>query len=135
MTASQQRAPRGVNPSGIPLISVGVSPGVDDVVGLDTVIEDDFARRRADNLDAEAAHYRHRAIQEERALGPGYYVDLLREMAADRAAMAQRIGTGSGTARDPASRRVRQPPSQSPVRDPQSTDRRTHQHLSHDGGR
>jgi hypothetical protein len=44
------------------------------VVG-DTIIQDDFARRRADNLDAEAAHYRHRAIQEERALGPGYYVD------------------------------------------------------------
>jgi hypothetical protein len=33
----------------------------------------------------------HRVIQEEQALGSGYYVDLLREMATDRAAMAQRI--------------------------------------------
>lgn len=135
MTASQQRAPRGVNPSVVSLDNVGVSPGIDDVVVGDTIIQDDFARRRADNLDAEAAHYRHRAIQEERALGPGYYVDLLRDMAADRAAMAQRIRTGNGTATDPARRRVRQPPSQSPVRDPQSTDRRTHQHLRHDRGR
>jgi hypothetical protein len=135
MTASQQRAPRGVNPSVVSLDNVGVSPGIDDVVVGDTIIPDDFARRRADNLDAEAAHYRHRAIQEERTLGPGYYVDLLRDMAADRAAMAQRIRTGNGTATDPARRRVPQPPSQSPVRDPQSTDRRTHQHLRHDRGR
>jgi hypothetical protein len=135
MTASQQRAQREVNPSGVPLGNVGVSPGVDDVVVLDTVIQDDFARRRADNLDAEAAHYRHRAIQEERALGPGYYVDLLRGMAADRAAMAQRIRTGNGTATDPASRRVPQPPSQAFVHNPQSTNRRTHQHLRHDRGR
>jgi hypothetical protein len=62
----------------------------------DTVINDDFARRRANNLDAEAAYYRHRAIQEEQALGPGYYVDLLREMATDRAAMAQRIRIRNG---------------------------------------
>jgi hypothetical protein len=105
------------------------------VVVFDAVIEDDFARRLADNLDAEAGHYRHRAIQ-ERALGPGYYyVDLLRDMAADRAAMAQRIRTGNGNARDPAIRRVPQPPSQSPVRNPQSTDRRTQQYLRHDSGR
>jgi hypothetical protein len=77
MTASQQRAQRGVNPSGVALGNVGVSPGVDGVVVLDTVIQDDFAHRRADDLDAEAAYYRHRAIQEERALGPGYHVDLL----------------------------------------------------------
>lgn len=62
----------------------------------DTVIDDDFARRRADNLDVEAAYYRHRAIQEEQALGSGYYVDLLREMATDRAAMAQRIRARNG---------------------------------------
>jgi hypothetical protein len=135
MTAGQQRAPRGVNPSVVSLDNVGVSPGIDDVVVGDTSIQDDFARRRADNLDAEAAHYRHRAIQEERALGPGYYVDLLRDMAADRAAMAQWIRTGNGTATDPARRHVPQPPSQSPLRDPQSTDRRTHQHLRHDRGR
>jgi hypothetical protein len=62
-------------------------------------IQDDFARRRADNLDVDAAHYRNRAIQEERALGPGYYVDLLRGMAAERAAMAQRMRTGNGATR------------------------------------
>ncbi|MGH2392148.1 MAG: hypothetical protein ACRDGH_01440 [Candidatus Limnocylindria bacterium] len=63
---------------------------------LDTVINDDLARRRADALDAEAAYYRQRAIQEEQALGPGYYVNLLRGMAAGRAAIAQRIRTRSG---------------------------------------
>jgi hypothetical protein len=47
-----------------------------------------------DDLDAEAAYYRYRAIQEEQALGPGYYVDLLRGMATERAALAQRIRTG-----------------------------------------
>jgi hypothetical protein len=46
-----------------------------------------------DDLDAEAAYYRYRAIQEEQALGPGYYVDLLRGMATERAALAQRIRT------------------------------------------
>ncbi len=100
MTASQQRAPRGVNPSVVSLDNVGVSPGIDDVGVGDTVIQNDFARRRADNLDAEAVHYRHRAIQKQRALGPGYYLDLPRDMAADRAAMAQRIPTGNGTATD-----------------------------------
>ncbi len=104
MAASQQHAQRGVDPSGVSLDNVGVSPGVDGVAVRDSVIQDDFARRRADNLDAEAAHYRHRAIQEERALGPGYYVDLLRGMAVDRAAMAQRIRTGNGAAGDPARR-------------------------------
>jgi hypothetical protein len=53
------------------------------------------ARRRADDLDAEAAYYRYRAIQEELALGPGYYVDLLRGIATNQAAMAQRIRTGN----------------------------------------
>ncbi len=127
MTASQQHAQRGVNPSGVSLDNVGISPGVDGETVLDSVIQDDFARRRADNLDTEAAHYRHRAIQEEQALGPGYYVDLLRDMAADRAAMAQRIRTGNGSAGDPARR--------APVRNPQPTDRRTHRHIRHDGGR
>jgi hypothetical protein len=62
MTASQQRAPRGVNLSVVSLDNVGVSPGIDDVVVGDTISQDDSAHRRADNLDAEAAHYRHRAI-------------------------------------------------------------------------
>ena len=69
------------------------SLGADGVVAFDTVINDDFDRRRAAALDAAAAYYSHRAIQEEQALGPGYYVDLLQRMATDRAAMAQRIRT------------------------------------------
>ena len=95
MTASQKRAQRGVKPGDVSLVSISASPGVEGVVVRDPVITDDFAHRRADSLDAEAAYYRHRAIQEEQALGPGYYVDLLREMATDRAAMAQRIRTQS----------------------------------------
>lgn len=91
MTASPKHAQRGVNPSGVSLVSISASPGVEGVVVRDTAITDDFARRRADSLDAEAAYYRHRAIQQEQAQGPGCYVDLLREMAADRAAMAQRM--------------------------------------------
>jgi hypothetical protein len=93
MTASQERAQRGSDLSGVSLVSTNASPDVDGVGLCDAVSNDNFARRRADNLDAEAAYYRHRAIQEERALGPGYYVDLLRGMATDRAAMAQRIRT------------------------------------------
>jgi hypothetical protein len=135
MTASQQRSQRGAKPSGVSLVSAGVLPGADGVVVRDTAIRDDPVHRRADELDAEAAYYRHRAIQEERALGPGYYVDLLRGMAAERAAMAQRIRTGNGTARDPARQRVPQSPSQVPVRSPQSSDRRTHRHVAHHRGR
>lgn len=69
MTASQQRAQRRVNPSGVSLVGVSVSPCADGVVVGDTVIRDDFVGGRADDLDAEAAYYRHRAIQEERVLG------------------------------------------------------------------
>jgi hypothetical protein len=96
MTASQERAQRGADPSGVSRVGISASPSADGVVVLDTAIYDDFARRRADSLDAEAAYYHRRAIQEEQALGPGYYVDLLRGMATDRAAMAQRIRTGNG---------------------------------------
>jgi hypothetical protein len=96
MTASQKRPQRRANPSDVPLVSISTSPAVEGVGVRDTVINDDFARRRANNLDAEAAYYRHRAIQEEQALGPGYYVDLFREMATDRAAMAQRIRIRDG---------------------------------------
>lgn len=135
MTASQQHSQRGVNPSGVSLVSAGVLPVADGVVVRDTAIRDDLVRRRADDLDAEAAYYRHRAIQEERALGPGYYVDLLRGMAADRAEMAQRIRTGNGAARDRARRRIPQSPSQVPVRSPQPTDRRIHRRVAHDRGR
>ena len=58
-----------------------------------TVTVDNFAGHRADALDAEAAYYRRRAIQEQQALGPGHYVDLLRAMATDLATMAHRIRT------------------------------------------
>lgn len=80
MTASQERAQRENYPSGVSLVSVS----------------DGSARCRADTLDAQAAYYRQRAIQEEQALGPGYYVDLLRAMATDRDAMAHRIRTQNG---------------------------------------
>lgn len=80
MTASHERAQRASSPSGVSLVSVSG----DSVLG------------RADDLDAEAVYYRHRAIQEEQALGPGCYVDLLRDMATDRAARAQRIRAQNG---------------------------------------
>lgn len=41
-------------------------------------------------------YYGRRTMQEEQTLGSGYHVDLLRGMAADRAAMAQRLRTGNG---------------------------------------
>jgi hypothetical protein len=97
MAASPERAERGVDPSGVSLVSINASFGAEGVVVPDTVTNDDVARRRADDLDAEAAYYRRRAIQEEQALGPGYYVDLLRGMATGRAALAQRIRTGKGS--------------------------------------
>jgi hypothetical protein len=93
MTASQQRVQRGVSPSGVSLVSISASPGVEGVVARDTVITDDFARRRADNLDAEAAYYRSPGHPTGAGPGPCYYGDLVREMATDRAAMAQRIRT------------------------------------------
>lgn len=89
MTASQNRAQPGVDPSGVSPVSIRAWPGVDGVVGRDRGIDDGHPRRRADGLDAEAKYYRHRAVQEDRALGPGYYVDLLWGVASDRAAMAQ----------------------------------------------
>jgi hypothetical protein len=135
MASSHERAQRGADLSGVSPISVDVSSGDESVVVPDAVTNEDSARRRADDLAAEAAYYRHRAIQEEQALGPGHYVDLLWSIATSQAAMAQRIRTGNGTATDLASRRVPQPPSQAFVHNPQSTNRRTHQHLRHDRGR
>jgi hypothetical protein len=75
-------------------MSFDASCGAADKVVCTPVTVGDSFRLRADELDAEAAYYRRRAIQEQQALGPGYYVDLLRAMAADRAARAQRIRTG-----------------------------------------
>ncbi|HSL07830.1 MAG TPA: hypothetical protein VK887_07600 [Pseudonocardiaceae bacterium] len=54
MTASHERAQREINPSGVPLISISASPLPDGVAVRDTVINNDFVRRRADNLNAEA---------------------------------------------------------------------------------
>jgi hypothetical protein len=112
MAAGRERAQREVDPCGVSLVSFSASSGADGAVVLDTVINDDFAHRfqayeldyvkvlaqfrRADELDAEAAYYGHRATQQERTRGPGYYVDLLRALATDRAAMSQRPRAGSG---------------------------------------
>jgi hypothetical protein len=99
MATRHERAQRRADPSGVSLISVNASSGAEGVVVLNAVTNGDSARRRADDLDAEAAYYRRRAIQEEQALGPGYYVDLLRGMATSQAAMAQRIRTGKAATR------------------------------------
>lgn len=97
MAASHDRAQREADPSGVSLFSFSASSGAEGVVVLDAVINDDFVHRfqaydlhyvkalaqfrRADELDAEAAYCDHRAS------GPGYYVDLLRGVAADRVVM------------------------------------------------
>ena len=99
MATSHKRAQRRADPSGVSFISLSASSGAEGVAVLNTVTNDDFTRRHAEDLDAEAAYYRHRANQEEQALGPGYYVDLLRDMATDRAAVAQRIRTGKAATR------------------------------------
>jgi hypothetical protein len=109
LTAGHGGAQREADLSGMSLVSFNSSSGADGVVVLDTVINNDFAHRfqayeldcvkvlaqfrRADELDAEAAYYGHRAIQEEQVRGPCYYVGLLRALATDRAAMAQRLRT------------------------------------------
>jgi hypothetical protein len=112
MATSHQRTQHRADPSGASVISVNTSSPAVGVVVPNPVTHDDPARRRAEDLDAEAAYYRRRAIQEEQALGPGHYVDLLRDMAADRAAMAQRIRTGKSSdtmsaSGDPARRCLR----------------------------
>jgi hypothetical protein len=89
MTRQQRPQPKD-DPHGASLISRDAA----QQVIVTTITIDAAARPRADELDAEAAYYRRRAIQEQQALGPGYYVDLLQAMATDRTAMAQRIRTG-----------------------------------------
>jgi hypothetical protein len=114
MATSHEHAQREADPSGISLASSSVSSGADGVAAPDTVINDDPAHRfqayeldyvkvlaqfrRADELDAEAAYYRHRAMQQEQTRGPSYFVGLLRALATDRAATAQRLRTGTGAA-------------------------------------
>lgn len=84
--ASSEHGQQRADTSSVSVLSTSDSPHCRDVL--------DKARSPADELDAEAAYYSARALQEEQALGPGYYVDLLRGMATDRAAMAQRLRTG-----------------------------------------
>jgi hypothetical protein len=109
MATSHEGAQREADLSGVSLVSFHASSGADGVVVLDMVINNDVAHRvqayeldyvkvlaqfrRADELDAEAAYYGHRAIQEKQARGPRSYVGLLRALATDRAAMAQRLRT------------------------------------------
>ena len=99
MASSHQRTQRRAEPRDVSLASIKASTDAEGVVVLDAVTNDDLIRRRADNLDAEAAYYRRRAIQEERALGPGHYVNLLRKMASHQAAMAQQLRTSKGAPR------------------------------------
>jgi hypothetical protein len=107
MTSNPERAQRGADLSGVSLVSFNIWPGADGVGVPNTAINDDFAHRfqaneldcmkvlaqfrRADELDAEAAYYGHRAMQEEQARGPGYFTGLFRALATDRATMAQRL--------------------------------------------
>jgi hypothetical protein len=111
MTTRHERARREADPSDGSLVSFSTWHGADGVVILDTSVRDDLGHRfqareleyvkvsaqfrRADELDAEAAYYAHRAMQQEQARGPSYYVGLLRALATDRAAMAQRLRTGN----------------------------------------
>ncbi|MDT7713772.1 MAG: hypothetical protein QOG46_2675 [Pseudonocardiales bacterium] len=114
METSQEPARREADSSGISLAIFGVSSGAEGVVAPDTVINDDSTHRfqadelecvkvlaqyrRADELEAEAAYYGHRAMQQEQARGPSYFVGLLRALATDRAAMAQRLRVRTGAA-------------------------------------
>lgn len=114
MATGHEHAQREADCGGISLASFSVSSGADDVGAPETVINEDFAHRfrayeldyvkvlaqfrRADELDAEAAYYGHRALQQEQARGPGYFVGLLRALATDRAAMARRLRTETGAA-------------------------------------
>jgi hypothetical protein len=121
MTVSQKRVPRGVSPSGVSLVSISASPGVEGVVARDTVIIDDFVRRRADILDAEAAYYR--PPGHPTAAGPGPW--LLRRPAPGNGYRPGRDGPADtypersnvkSVPRDPARRCRRQPLSQFPDR-------------------
>lgn len=91
MRASSEHARRKADPGNASRVSPSAWPGIEGAMIPNTVINDDFAHIRAEELDAEAEYYGRRAVQEEQALGSGYYVDLLQSMAADRAAMAQRL--------------------------------------------
>jgi hypothetical protein len=95
MATSHKRTQRKTDPRDIS--RTNAPTGAKSAVVLDAAANGELIRRRADALDADAAYYRHRAIQEERALGPGYYVDLLRKMASHQAAMAQQLRASKGT--------------------------------------
>ncbi|MBV8992357.1 MAG: hypothetical protein JO287_01325 [Pseudonocardiales bacterium] len=68
MTVSQEGAQPRADSSGVPVVSTSAFPGADGGVVVDTVVNDVFAHRRADELDAEVVYYHHRANQEEQAL-------------------------------------------------------------------
>jgi hypothetical protein len=70
MTSRPEHVQRRADPSGGSLVSVGASGGAADRVVLTRRSDGDSARRRADDLDAEAAYYRRRVIQEWQALAP-----------------------------------------------------------------
>ena len=94
MVGNHKHAQRRADPRDVSLANA--SRVAEGVALLDAAANGDLIRRRADKLDAEAAYYRHRAIQEEQALGPGHYVDLLRKMASHQAAVAQQLRTSKG---------------------------------------
>lgn len=96
MASNHQRTPRRARPPAVSLPSISTPTGTESVTVLNTVTNGDMIRRQADTLDAEAAYYRHRAIQEEQALGPGHYVDLLQKMASHQATMAQQLRASKG---------------------------------------
>jgi hypothetical protein len=121
MATSHERAQQEAGPSGVSLVSFSVWPGADGVV-IDTALHDDFVHRfqaheldsvkvlaqfrRADELDADAAYYRHRAMQQKPghwllrrpAPGPGY------RPGRDGAAATDRERSDVMSARDPARR-------------------------------
>jgi hypothetical protein len=67
-TIGQKPTQRKGHPGGGSVMSLDASCGTADNVGYTPVIVDDSLRLRAEELDAEAAYYRRRAIQEQQAL-------------------------------------------------------------------
>jgi hypothetical protein len=112
---TRQKPPQ---PKDDPSSAALISGGAAQQVVVTTITVDAAARHRADELDAEAAYYRRRAIQEQQALGSGYYVDLLRAMGLT----GPRWPSGSGPERpqhhqrpaDPAKRAFPHPPAIDP---------------------
>jgi hypothetical protein len=64
----QKPTQRKGHPGGGSMMSLDASCGTADNVGYTPVTVDDSLRLRADELDAEAAYYRRRVIQEQQTL-------------------------------------------------------------------